>query len=192
MRTLSPGGRITAAAVAAAIAVMCGCARPAVPEVVVIGATLPLSGPDAARGRAIARGYQRAADEVSARGGVRLGAGDARVPLRIEVRDDGGQSVLAERYADELVGRGAVALLATFGPVRAATQAALAERVRRPFVVSKADAPGLPGRHAEWAVALPAEGDDEARAHAIASRLIEAIERAGVTDARAIRHALTE
>lgn len=167
-----------------------GCGPPALPEDVVVGASLPLSGPDAERGRAMERGYRRAVEETAARGGVSLGAGDGRVPLRLELLDDHGEAALAERLADELVGRGAVALLATFGPVRVATQAAAAEHVSRPYVLSTADAPGLPGRRAEWSVGLTVEGSDEARAHALATRLIDAIERAGVTDARAIRLAL--
>jgi ABC-type branched-subunit amino acid transport system substrate-binding protein len=167
-----------------------GCALPAVPDEVVLGASLPLTGPEADRGQAMARGYRRAADEVNRRGGVRLGAGDRRVSLRLDVRDDRGEAALAERYADELVDHGAVVLLSTAGAVCVATQAALAERVQRPYVLARSEAPGLPGRHADWTVSVVVEGDVEARAHALVVHVVDAIERAGVTDARAVRHAL--
>jgi ABC-type branched-subunit amino acid transport system substrate-binding protein len=172
------------------LAAVPGCALPALPDVVVIGASLPLSGPDAEVGQRLERAYRRAVDEVNAMGGVALGAGDRRVPMRLDVVDDGGEPALAERRTDELVGAGAVAFLATSGAVHIAAQAAIAERLQRPYVLSPSDAPGLPGRYARWVVGLDVQGDEEARAYAIARRLLEAIQRAGVTDARAIRQAL--
>jgi len=167
-----------------------GCGRPATPSSVLIGATLPLSGVESDVGRAFERGYQRAVDETNAGGGLQVGDRGSGVRVRFELRDDKGDPAAVERLAEELYSRGCLALVATASDVRSAMQAALAERLGRPYVVNRTDAPGLPGSHQQWVFSVMTEGEVEERAYQTARALLSAIGRAGASDAISIRNAL--
>ena len=177
-------------AVLAALAVSCA-APPPVPSSIAIGASLPLSGADAAVGAAIRRGYARAFAEANAAGGVPVRQGTARVRVGLEVRDDAGDPAMVEDKLRDLVRAGCQVLLATASDVRSAAQAALADQLARPYVVNAEDAPGLPGTRQKWVFMVRATGDREARAYQTARALLHALERAERFDGAGIRRALT-
>lgn len=175
--------------IAAAIVVVAACApAPAVREFVV-GATLPLSGRESVTGESMRRGYARAVEEFNRAGGLALGLQD-RVPVRLDVRDDRGEAARAEQLAAELLQGGAHLLLATPVAIRAVPQADVAEQVGKPLVVNRQDGDGLPGPRARWTVAVPAAGDVEARAYAMAREVLLAAAQAGSTDPGTLRQAL--
>lgn len=155
----------------------------------VVGATLPLSGREAATGEAMRRGYLRAVEEVNRAGGIAFGR-QGRVTVRLDVRDDKGEAGRAEQLADELLGGAAHLLLATPVAIRAVPQAAVAERLGKPMVVNRQDGQGLPGRRAWWTVAVPAGGEVEARAYAMAREVLLAAARVGSADPGTLRQAL--
>jgi ABC-type branched-subunit amino acid transport system substrate-binding protein len=172
------------------LACAAGCRAADQVGVVTIGATLPLSGSESAAAEAVRRGYERAVAEANQAGGVRLGPRDVRVPVRLELRDDRAEAVLARRLAEGLYRDGVHAMLGTYGDVRSAVQAAVAERLGRPYVVCDTDAPGLPGSHHRWVLGVPAAGGAEARAYQTARLLIQSLEAAGTTDAERLRIAI--
>ena len=167
-----------------------GCGRPATPSSILIGATLPLSGAESDLGRAFERGYKRAVDEANARGGLRIGERGSGVRVALELRDDKGDPSVVERLAEELYARGCLALVATASDVRSAMQAALADRLGRPYVVNRTDAPGLPGSHQQWVFSVAAAGEVDERAYQTAVALLAAIGEAGSSDVISIRNAL--
>lgn len=154
-----------------------------------MGATLPLSGSESATGEAMRRGYARAVDEVNRVGGLAFGQ-RIHVPVRLDVRDDRGETARAEQLASTLLGAGAHVLLATPVAIRAVSQAAVAEQVGRPLVVNAQDGSGLPGPRAQWTVVVPAAGDVEARAYAMAREVLRAAERVESADPGVLRQAL--
>lgn len=166
------------------------CRRPSAPSTILIGATLPLSGADASLGQAFGRGYQRAVDEANAAGGLRFGDRATGVRVMLELRDDKGDPAIVESLAAELYSRGCLALVATASDVRSAMQAALADRLGRPYVVNRTDAPGLPGSHQQWVFSVAAAGEVDERAYQTAVALLAAIGRAGSDDRTSIRNAL--
>jgi hypothetical protein len=175
--------------VAAALLVAAACTpAPSVREFVV-GATLPLSGRESATGEAMRRGYARAVEEFNRAGGLVFGP-QARVPVRLDVRDDRGEAARAELLASELLSGPAHVLLATPVAIRAVPQAAVAEQVGKPLVVNPPDGDGLPGPRAWWTVAVPAAGDVEARAYAMAREVLLAAARVRTTDPGTLRQAL--
>jgi len=174
---------------AAVLALALACAQAPVVREFVVGATLPLSGGEATTGQAMRRGYARAFDEINRAGGLAFGP-RALVPARLDVRDDRGETARAEQLAWELLGGGAHLLLATPVAIRAVPQAAVAEQLGRPLVVNAQDGEGLPGPRAQWTVAVPASGDVEARAYAMARQVLAAAARAGSADPGVLRQAL--
>jgi ABC-type branched-subunit amino acid transport system substrate-binding protein len=169
---------------------LAACSRGSVVSTVVIGTHLPLTGQDQDVGAAIARGYQRAVDARNRAGGVRIGRPARQVPVRLDIRDDGADPAAVDGLVESLVREGSHALLGTASDVRTAMDAAVANRVGVPLVVSRSDAPGLPGPRQEWVFSVEADGDREARAHATARTLLEAIEAARSVDPVALRNAL--
>jgi hypothetical protein len=135
------------------------------------------------------RGYVRAIEEVNRAGGLSFGR-RARVPVRLDLRDDRGEAARAEQLSWELLGGRAHLLLATPVPIRAVAQAAVAEQLGRLLVVNTQDGEGLPGPRAQWTVAVPASGDAETRAYAMAWEVLRAAARAKSTDPGILRQAL--
>lgn len=178
--------------VAVAIAAGCGgTSPPPVPTAIVIGATLPLTGHDAARARAMQRGYEDAVAAVNAAGGVRVGLAPVRVTL--DLRDDSADAAALETATQALVEAGAHVVIATPADVRAVAQAGITERAGLPLVGNAIDHPGLPGKRMQWMVlAAAASPNPEARAREVVSATLAAIARAGSLDPRAIRAALQE
>jgi ABC-type branched-subunit amino acid transport system substrate-binding protein len=172
---------------AAALAATAGCAAP-VPQVLQLGATLPLSAPDPAPGAAWERGYRRAVDEANREGGVWLEAARRRTRVTLVVRDDGGELARAEIGARELIASGIHVLLATPGVVRMAAQAAVARRLERPYVVPAQAGPELLASERPWVLVAPvaARGDEET-AYQTARAALEIFRRARTLEAEAMR-----
>lgn len=157
------------------------------PSEIVIGATLPLSGSDAALAPAVRRGYERAVAEANAAGGLVLAAGQAPARVRLDVRDDESRTPVAEDLVGVLADAGALLVVATPNAVRAAAQAVVAERLHHVLVVSAVDAPGLPSPHMEWVVAIDADGGAEERGYHLMRAAIGAIASAEAPSPRALR-----
>jgi ABC-type branched-subunit amino acid transport system substrate-binding protein len=187
-RRAGVGARAGVLVCALAGVVACGPANEV--DVVAIGATLPLSGSESAAADAVRRGYERAVAEVNAAGGLWLESPQARVPVRLVLRDDGADAAAAERLARALYLEGVHVMLGTYGDVRSAVQSAVAERLDRPYLVCEEDAPGLPGSQQRWTSSVRAVGDAESRAYRTARTLIQSIEAAGTTDAERMRIAI--
>lgn len=167
------------------------CTQPRPVESVVLAATLPLTGPDAPLGRAMARGYQRAVDEVNDAGGLLLSGSARRVAVRLDLRDDGAEVARAEALARDALEGGAHALLSTATGVRAVAQVVVAERLERPHFVNPVEAAGVSVAHARWTFLVDVEGaTPEARAHETARAALTAIERAGTPDPMMVRASL--
>jgi ABC-type branched-subunit amino acid transport system substrate-binding protein len=175
------------AALAGYALVAIACSGQAVPETLVLGATVPLSGTDAPIGEAMRRGYERAVNEVNRAGGVAIGAAQ-KLRVRFDVRDDASEASRAERLATELLSGDCHALLGTASPVRVVVQAAVAENIRKPLLVAAAD--GVPGARARWTFAVPSSGDPEQRAYETARAALRAFEAARGGDPNALRYAL--
>jgi branched-chain amino acid transport system substrate-binding protein len=113
-----------------------GCPRaPEPPAPVVVGAVLPLTGPQASYGVAARSGLELAAQQVNAAGQVRL---------RLVVMDDEGDRELAVSAAQRLIARDRAALL--IGEVSSSASLALAEVAQRaqvPLISPSATAPEL-------------------------------------------------
>jgi ABC-type branched-subunit amino acid transport system substrate-binding protein len=187
--TLRARALIAVGATALALAAA-GCARTDVTPVVIIGAHLPLSGPDATVGGAMARGYRRAVEAVNSEGGLRLGRPARRVLVKLDLRDDGGDPAAVDGLVGALVEAGCHALLGTASDVRTAMQASVADRLGVPLLVSAFDAPGLPGSRQHWVFSVDVAGNEEERAYLTARSLLEAIDTARAVDPVALRNAL--
>lgn len=95
------------------------------PALVVPG-TLPLTGPDAASGKAFQEGYELAIAQVNARGGLRIG--DKRVPVALDLVDDRGDKAIAAHAAERLIDKHhASFFLGTVGGASLAAQTSVAE-----------------------------------------------------------------
>jgi branched-chain amino acid transport system substrate-binding protein len=173
-------------------ALVAACQRPVVPpREVVLGASLPLSGTEAADGSAMRQGYQRAVDEANAAGGLQLAASATTTRVHLEVLDDRAETPLAEEHVAALIKGGVHVLLGTQTAVRAGVQAMIAEREQRPYVANGVDAAGLPGKRMSWVFSVPVTGQDlESRAYETAKAALAAVSRAGALDAAHLRIAL--
>ncbi|GAC1538781.1 MAG: ABC transporter substrate-binding protein [Myxococcales bacterium] len=100
---------------------------------VLIGATLPLTGADAAPARAFRMGYELAVEEINARGGVLVDGRQERVSL--VVRDDAGKPERAAAELGQLIeGVKVTALLGSYGTPLIRAQAPVAEGHKLPYV----------------------------------------------------------
>lgn len=119
------------AASAVAMLGMAGPTRAA--DDIVIGASLPLSGPLAGFGLYLNWGYNHAVKEVNAAGGIEID-GEKR-QVRLEVRDDKSDPNVVASNTETLISRdGAVAILASPTPPLVAAGGLVAERNRLPFI----------------------------------------------------------
>lgn len=104
---------------------------------IVIGASLPLSGPLAGFGSYLNWGYDHAIKEVNAAGGIEID-GEKRM-LRLEVRDDKSNPNVVASNTETLISRdGAIAILASPTPPLVAAGGLVAERNRVPFITGAA------------------------------------------------------
>lgn len=104
---------------------------------IIIGASLPLSGPLAGFGFYLNWGYQHAVEEVNAGGGIEID-GEKRM-LKLVVRDDKTDPNATASNTETLISRdGAVAILASPTPPMVAAGGLVAERNQVPFITGAA------------------------------------------------------
>ena len=113
----------------------CGGSSSEVPVVIEIGAAMPLTGKYAAGGAEIQRGYTLAVEKINADGGVFVKAYNRKLPLNLNILDDGsdpGKTVshLETHFSDTEV----VAYLGGFGSDLHAAAAAIAEKNQVPYI----------------------------------------------------------
>jgi branched-chain amino acid transport system substrate-binding protein len=131
----------TVLAVAFAFAAGSAAAEQLEPEIH-IGATLPLTGAEAASGARIRDGYELARDQANEKGGVLVGA--RRLNVRLDIVDDGSDPRKAVKLLEQLVEKDSVQLLlGSFSTALVEPQSAAAERLRVPYVNAAGSAAGL-------------------------------------------------
>jgi len=104
------------------------------PEVIRIGAVIPLTGAFAGGGAQIERGYIYAVDAINEAGGVYVEEFDAQIPLELDVRDDASDPNQTTSIMDELAGNDIVAYLGGFATPVHAAGSATAERNGIPYL----------------------------------------------------------
>jgi branched-chain amino acid transport system substrate-binding protein len=127
---------VAAAVVAATALALSGCASgsgSSKGDPIVIGASLPLTGPLQAFGTSLQQGYQAEVDEVNAAGGLTLGGVTHEVTLKIQ--DNASDGTKASTQAKSLVlDDGAVALLGPATPPLSIPVSTVAEQLKVPAV----------------------------------------------------------
>jgi branched-chain amino acid transport system substrate-binding protein len=119
-----------ALAVGATLAILCGAANA---DEIVIGASLPLSGPLAGFGSFQQWGYKRAVDEVNKAGGIAIGG--QKQLVRLVLRDDKTDPNATASNTETLISRDkVVAMLGSCTPVLVNAGALVADRAKKPLV----------------------------------------------------------
>ncbi|HYS08311.1 MAG TPA: amino acid ABC transporter substrate-binding protein [Myxococcales bacterium] len=117
-------------------------AKEGAPHEIVIGASLPLTGPEAKAGARVRDGYEFAFAQAMDRGGVMIGS--RRLPVRLKLVDDGTNRQRAADLATELVEKeGVNFLLGSFSTPIIESQSAAAEKLKVPYVTSSGSATSL-------------------------------------------------
>jgi branched-chain amino acid transport system substrate-binding protein len=119
-------------------------------QTVVIGATLPLSGPLAVVGPILKAAYQAAVDDANAAGGIQVNGAKAKINLVI--LDNTSDANLASSQATTLYLKdNAVALLGPFTPPLTIAVSDVAERLKRPLISTTTPVEAwLVGRPSGW------------------------------------------
>ncbi len=119
-------------------------------QTIVIGATLPLSGPLAVVGPILKAAYQAAVDDANAAGGIQVNGAKAKINLVI--LDNTSDANLASSQATTLyLQDNAVALLGPFTPPLTIAVANVAERLKRPLISTTTPVEAwLAGRPSGW------------------------------------------
>src|SRR5260221_8730609 len=117
---------------------------------VVIGATLPLTGPLSAVGPILKAAYQAAVDDVNAAGGIEVNGTQAKIQL--VVLDNASDPNTASSQATTLyLQDNAVALLGPFTPPLTISVSNVAERLKRPLIATATPVEAwLAGRPTGW------------------------------------------
>ena len=104
-------------------------------EEIVIGASLPLTGPEAKAGARVRDGYDLAFAQAMQRGGLQVGS--QRRPVRLKIVDDWTDKQRAADLAVDLVEKQGVSfLLGSFSTPVVESQSAAAEKLKVPYVTS--------------------------------------------------------
>src|SRR5712671_2528264 len=145
------------------------------PHEIVIGASLPLTGPEAKAGARVRDGYEFAFAQAMHRGGVMIGS--RKLPVRLKLVDDGTNRQRAADLATELVEKeGVNFLLGSFSTPIIESQSAAAEKLKVPYVTSSGSATSLYQRGFRYLFSVSAPIQQLANA---LMRWIDEEERAG-------------
>lgn len=118
---------------------------------IVIGASLPLSGPLAGFGSYAQWGYKRAVDEVNRAGGITVEG--KKVKVKLIIRDDKTDPNVTASNTETLIGRdGAIAMLGSCTPPLVNAGALVAERRKIPLVTAAAPLESFKAAH-KWTYA---------------------------------------
>ena len=119
-----------------------------IPDEILIGATLPLTGDEADAGGYFKEGYELAFKEVQEQGGLQVG--DEKVPVKLRLLDDTTNPSTAVNLAERLVEDGAHALLGTYSTTLVQAQSTAAEREGIPYVNGGGAATAIYQRDYQW------------------------------------------
>jgi branched-chain amino acid transport system substrate-binding protein len=119
-------------------------------QTIVIGATLPLTGPLASVGVILKAGYQQAINDANAAGGIEVQG--TKMQLKFAVLDNESDQTKASDQANTLyLQDNAVALLGPFTPPQTIVVSNVAERVQRPLISTATPVEAwLSGRPSGW------------------------------------------
>lgn len=118
---------------------------------IVIGASVPLSGPLAGFGFYEQWGYKRAVDEVNRAGGITIDG--KKLKVKLIIRDDRTDPNVTASNTETLIGRdGAIAMLGSCTPPLVNAGALVAERRKIPFVTACAPLESFKAAH-KWVYA---------------------------------------
>jgi branched-chain amino acid transport system substrate-binding protein len=118
---------------ATAFATLGALAAPAVADEIVIGASLPLSGPLAGFGSFQQWGYKRAVDEVNKAGGISIGG--TKQMVKLIIRDDKTDPNATASNTETLISRDhVVAMLGSCTPALVNAGSLVADRAKKPLV----------------------------------------------------------
>jgi branched-chain amino acid transport system substrate-binding protein len=121
----------------------------AVPDKIVIGSTLPLTGAESKTGGRYKQGYQLAFDEVNAAGGVDVGGKKVKVELKL--LDDTSDQAKAVNLAQRLITSDNVnAFLGTYSTSLVEAQSTVAEQNKIPYVNGGGAATSIYGKGYKW------------------------------------------
>jgi branched-chain amino acid transport system substrate-binding protein len=128
----------------------CGGSGATGPQTIVIGATLPLTGPLASVGVILKAGYQQAINDANAAGGLEIQG--AKMQLKFVVLDNESDQNKASDQASTLyLQDNAVALLGPFTPPLTIVVSNVAERMKRPLIATTTPVEAwLGGRPSGW------------------------------------------
>jgi len=102
---------------------------------IVIGSTLPLTGPLQAFGTSLQTGYQHAVDEVNAAGGLEIDGQKRQVELVVQDNASAGDTA-SEQARDLVLDKGAVALLGPATPPLSIPVSVAADQLKVPTVIT--------------------------------------------------------
>ncbi len=119
-------------------------------QTIVVGATLPLTGPLAVVGVILKAAYQAAVDDANAAGGIKVNGTQEKINL--VVLDNASDPNTASSQATTLyLQNNAVALLSPFTPPLTITVSNVAERLKRPLIATTTPVEAwLAGRPSGW------------------------------------------
>jgi branched-chain amino acid transport system substrate-binding protein len=120
-----------------------------VPEEIVVGATLPLTGGESRAGGFYREGYELAFELANADGG--LDVGGQTVPIRLNLLDDASTQSTAVNLAERLVNQeGVHFLLGTYSTALVEAQSTVAEQNQIPYVNGGGAATSIYDRGYQW------------------------------------------
>jgi branched-chain amino acid transport system substrate-binding protein len=120
-----------------------------VPDEIVIGATLPLTGSESRTGGFYKEGYDLAFELENADGGLEIGG--QNVPVRLELLDDTTDQATAVNLAERLINQDNVhALLGTYSTALVEAQSTAAEQNQIPYVNGGGGATSIYQRGYQW------------------------------------------
>ncbi len=131
----------------------CGADRPSasgaqVPEKIVIGATLPLTGAEARIGGFFKEGYELAFELANKAGGVEVGK--KKVPVRLKLLDDTSAPATSVNLAHKLASEDVDALLGTYSTTLVQAQTTAAEQDALPYINGGGAATAIYERGFKW------------------------------------------
>lgn len=120
-----------------------------IPDEIVIGATLPLTGEESRTGEFFKEGYELAFEEVADRGGLQVG--DKKVGVSLKLLDDTTDQATAVNLAERLITNDGVDfLLGTYSTSLVEAQSTVAEQNEIPYVNGGGAATSIYSRDYKW------------------------------------------
>lgn len=120
-----------------------------VPDKIVVGSTLPLTGAESKNGGRFKQGYELAVDEVNANGGIDVGGKKVKVELKL--LDDGSEQAKAVNLAQRLITSDHVNFfLGTYSTSLVEAQSTVAEQNHIPYVNGGGAATSIYSKGYKW------------------------------------------